>query len=257
MNNINNPLLEMEAPPRPTMTLILMLDTSGSMSGAKIGSLNSALEETVPELKKIAEGNADAEIKIAIMEFSSGFKWLTPAPVPMENFEWTTSLTASGVTDLGSACEDLAKKLSRKEGGFMLQASASYAPVLILMSDGGPTDNFEAGMKKLEQNNWYKAAIKCAMAIGNDADKAVLARFTGTPEAVVEVHNSQDLIKMVRFIAVTSTQIGSTSTTVSDNASDQIDLSNPESTTAQETLNTAIQSETAPLDNTVATDIDW
>ena len=98
----------------------------------------------------------------------------------------------------------------------MQAASGSFAPAIILLSDGGPTDDFESGLKKLKDNNWFKAAIKIAIAIGDDADKDVLKRFTGTPEAVFTVHNIDALKQIIRVVAVTSSQIGSKSSTASD-----------------------------------------
>ncbi len=53
-----------------------VVDTSGSMSGAKIGTVNSAIEEVVPELKDISESNADAQIKVATLSFSTGARWI-------------------------------------------------------------------------------------------------------------------------------------------------------------------------------------
>ena len=63
---------------RRTMTLFFMVDASGSMDGAKMGTLNSAIEEVIPEIRKISAENADAAIKIAVLEFSSGTRWITP-----------------------------------------------------------------------------------------------------------------------------------------------------------------------------------
>ena len=45
---------------RRTMTLFFMVDASGSMDGAKMGTLNSAIEEVIPEIRKISAENADA-----------------------------------------------------------------------------------------------------------------------------------------------------------------------------------------------------
>ena len=92
--------------PRRTMVLFFVVDTSGSMSGAKIGTVNSAIEEVVPELKDISESNADAQIKVATLSFSTGARWIDSAPVAAENFRWNY-LDASGVTDLGAACMQL------------------------------------------------------------------------------------------------------------------------------------------------------
>lgn len=66
----------------------LFVDTSGSMSGAKIGTVNSAIEEVVPELKDISESNADAQVKVATLSFSTGARWIDSAPVAAENFRW-------------------------------------------------------------------------------------------------------------------------------------------------------------------------
>jgi uncharacterized protein YegL len=100
--------------------------------------------------------------------------------------------------------------------GFMKSASGSYAPAIILLSDGGATDNFDQGIEKLKTNNWFKAAIKIAIAIGDDADKDELKKFTGNLEAVIEVHNIEALKQIIRIVAVTSSQIGSKSTSATD-----------------------------------------
>lgn len=194
--------------PRRTMVLFFVVDTSGSMSGAKIGTVNSAIEEIVPELKDISESNADAQIKVATLSFSTGAKWIDSAPVAAENFRWNY-LDANGVTDLGEACLQLNEKLSRN--AFMSEVTGSYAPAIFLMSDGEPTDNYKHGLDKLKQNNWFKKAIKVAIAIGDDANQSVLADFTGNSEAVITVHSPEALKKWIQFVSVTSSQIGSKS----------------------------------------------
>ena len=103
-------------------------------------------------------------------------------PISVDQFEWKP-LDAENVTDLGSAFSELSGKLSRNS--FMSSPSLSFAPVMILMSDGYPTDNFEKGLEELRKNRWYSAGIKAAVAIGEDADFDILARFTGNPDSVV------------------------------------------------------------------------
>ena len=98
----------------------------------------------------------------------------------------------------------------------MQSASGSFAPAIILLSDGGPTDDYASGLSKLKANNWFKSAIKIAIAIGDDADKDVLKEFTGSSEAVITVHNIEALKQIIRVVAVTSSQIGSKSSTAGD-----------------------------------------
>lgn len=199
--------------PRRTMTLFFLIDTSGSMSGNKIGAVNDAIVNVLPTLEDISSSNPDAEIKVAALEFSNGTKWLYNEPKSVEDFKWI-DVQAGGLTSLGEACLELNGKLSRS--GYMKSASGSYAPAIILLSDGGPTDNFDGGLQTLQGNNWFKNAIRIAIAIGDDADLNVLSRFTGNSEAVIKVQNIDALKQIIRIVAVTSSQIGSKSSSAGD-----------------------------------------
>jgi hypothetical protein len=52
-------------------------------------------------------------------------------------------------------------------------------PVLVLISDGQPTDDFEAGLAALMAEPWARKAVRLAIAMGHDADEEVLQRFIG------------------------------------------------------------------------------
>lgn len=199
--------------PRRTMTLFFLIDTSGSMIGNKIGAVNDAVVNVLPMLDDISTTNPDAEIKVAALEFSNGCNWLYNEPKLASEFVWQ-DVQASGLTSLGAACEELCIKLSRS--GYMQATSGAYAPAIILLSDGGPTDDFASGLAKLKSNSWFKAAIKVAIAIGEDADLSVLEQFTGSNEAVFTVHNIDALKQIIRIVAVTSSQIGSKSSSAGD-----------------------------------------
>ena len=193
------------------LVLFFIVDTSGSMMGEKITSVNEAIREVIPELPDV--GGADIDVKVACLKFSSGCEWLYPTPVAAEKFQWQPE-QPDGVTDLGAAFEELNRKLSKNE--FLTAPSGSVAPVLFLMSDGEPTDDYLSGLNKLKNNNWYKHAIKIAIAAGHDANKDVLKEFTGNIETVIEVHNGVALKKWIRILTVTSTMIGSRSQPVND-----------------------------------------
>ena len=189
-----------------TATVFFIIDQSGSMDGVKIGAVNHAMGEVVPELRKLMEDNADANLEIAVMTFSQTAKWLTSQPVKVEEFHWE-NIDTQTVTNLGMALTELNSKLSKEKNGFMKGAKENYAPAFILMSDGMPTDEYEAALGKLKSNGWFKYGIKTAVAIGDDADKKMLAEFTGTIENVIEVHNSKDLISVIKFLSITSSNI--------------------------------------------------
>lgn len=204
--------------PRRTMVLFFLVDTSGSMEGEKISSLNVAIQEVLPYIKDISESNVDAQIKVAVLEFSSGTEWMYPQPVNVDEFTWR-DLEAGGLTCLGEACTELHDKLSASHG-FMNEAAGSFAPAIILFSDGEPTDDYKRGLEKLRNNNWFKAAIKVAIAIGSDdnSNQSILAEFTSNKEAVLTVHNKEQLKKIIRFVSVTASQVASSHSSVGKDA---------------------------------------
>ena len=182
--------------PRRTIVLFFIVGTSGSMEGSKIGAVNTAIKELICEIRGFNE-NPDVLMKIAVLEFSTGARWITPeGPVEVDKFEWK-NLEASGVSDFGAAFKALNKKLTVK--GFMEERSASFAPILFLLSDSESTDHWKKELDELKKNGWYKAAIKLALAIGEDADKNILKEFTETPENVIDSFSSEELIKIIRF----------------------------------------------------------
>lgn len=234
--------------PRRTMVLFLLIDASGSMHGSKIGTLNTAVEEMIPDLHDLSESNADALIKIAVLEFSTGARWITSSgPLDLKNFVWNR-IEADGVTDLGAALSELNKKLSKNE--YMREATGSFAPAIFLMSDGGPTDDYQKELESLKQNNWFKKAIKVALAIGKDADISVLAEFTGTPEAVVEVHNANQLKKMIKFMSIRASEVASTSSHVGSKSDES-------GNSKQNDMIDQLQSFAQELNNDDADDAGW
>ena len=236
-------LLSAVSIPRRTMVLFFLVDTSGSMSGDKIGAVNEAIREVIPEIKDISAENADALIKIAVLEFSSGARWLYERPVDSDLFVWN-NMEAGGVTDLGEAFKMLNEKLSFSKG-FMADAIGSYAPAIFMMSDGEPTDEYKKGLEELRKNKWFKVAIKVAVAIGADANTEILKEFTGNEECVLTVRSPQALRKMIRFASVTASQIGSKSSNVGTDAVDS----------NQKAVDFADQMKTFQQDNTDLADI--
>lgn len=211
-------LEEITPSPRRVMTLFYIIDTSESMAGSRIGTVNSAMEECRDLLKEIAKANDDAEIKVAVMQFSSGCYWITGSnsAINLEKWKWQ-DLQADGITDFGSALLELDKKLSRKK--FLESQTGAYAPVILLFSDGGPTDNWEKGLQQIKKNNWFKHAIKIAVDIESGADKKVLEAFTGNPEAILDAKDQNSLKKMIHKVSVRASEFQSHSKQSSDEVS--------------------------------------
>lgn len=213
------------AMPRRVMTLFLLVDSSGSMAiNGNIGRVNSAIEEMIPLLQEVSDENADAEIKIAVLDFSTGCRWVThdatgqPGVESLEGFFWN-DLEASGLTDMGAAFAELESKLSRS--AFLNSATGAYAPVIILLSDGQPNDNIQPGLDKLKHNNWYKSATKIAISV-DDGDISALSSFTGTTETVLKVNSNRDDLKsLLCRLAVVSSSMVSHSVSANSTGNDE------------------------------------
>jgi len=203
-----NPLELAVEPAKKELVIFFIIDRSGSMSGTKIGAVNTAIREVLPVLRGV--GGSDANLKVAVLGFSTEANWISP-PVSVEEFMWE-DITAVGWTDFGAALNNLNEKMSRKE--FLSSNTGYAAPVTILMSDGQPTDAWLAPLEILRKNNWFKLATKIAIAIGNDADKKVLSEFTGNPQAVLVSHSPEDLRKLIKIVTLTSSQIASKNTSI-------------------------------------------
>lgn len=197
--------------PRRVMTLFLLIDSSGSMSiNGNMGKVNGAIEEMIPLLRDISDEHSDAEIKLAVLEFSSGCQWATgdDGPMSLDDFDWN-DMTAGGLTDMGAAFRELESKLSRD--AFMNNAAGNFAPVVILLSDGEPTDDYVSGLKILQHNNWFRNAVKVAISVEGAASD-VLAEFTGNIETVLKYDGEKsDLKKLLTRLAVVSSSIQSRS----------------------------------------------
>jgi uncharacterized protein YegL len=173
---------------------IWICDCSGSMSGDKIQTLNFAIREAIPEMRKVADENPNAQVLVRALRFSNGAQWVIPTPTPVADFKWT-DLSTDSVTDMGKALSMVAEQLKIPP-----MTDRALPPVLVLLSDGQPTDDFNAGLKALLGQPWGKKAVKIAIGIGADADNDVLQKFIGNQEMpVLRAHNPEALVKLIRW----------------------------------------------------------
>lgn len=202
---------DLEEAPRRELTIFYVLDTSGSMAGEPIAQLNRAMEETVDILKKQAKSNADAKLKIAVLEFNSECRWLNDkGPEDMEDFMWS-DLRAGGLTQVGDVLTELDSKLSRN--AFLQSMTGAYLPVIIFMTDGCATDEYDKALAKIRQNRWFTRATKIGFALGDGADLKMISEVVGNSEAVVHTDDLELFKKLIRFVSVTSSMMASTSRT--------------------------------------------
>ena len=182
-----------------------VVDCSGSMYGEKIGIVNNTIQECIPEMRNSADNNPNAQLLIRALQFSSGASWITTSPVPVENYSWE-DMDANGLTELGKAFDLLAAQLSIPP-----MPSRALPPVIVLLSDGQPTDDYKKSLDKLKGMPWFRKAVKIAISIGQDADDDVLIEFTGNKELVLQANNATALAKMIKWASTTASMVSAPS----------------------------------------------
>lgn len=200
-----------------------VVDCSGSMDGEKMGTLNHAIQETIPEMVDAATSNPNAQLLVRTLQFSTGASWVTTTPVPIEEYAWE-DLEADGVTDLGKAFDLLSAQLSVEQLG-----ERALPPVIVLLSDGQPTDDYKKQLDKLKKQPWGKKAVKIAISIGQDADNKVLTDFTGNKEMVLQANNASTLTKMIKWASTVASVVSAPASRIN---SDNGEGNNPEASGA-------------------------
>lgn len=174
-----------------------IVDCSGSMGqSGKIQALNTAVRETLPHLRKVASDNPNARLLVQGVRFATGAERLYPEPKPLEGFLWR-DLAAGGLTDLGAALDLVLADLD-----VPALTARGLPPVLVLVSDGQPTDDFEPRLAALLAHPWGARAVRMAIAVGHDADREVLDRFIATPGvAPLQANGPEALVRQLRWIS--------------------------------------------------------
>jgi len=172
-------------------------DCSGSMiENGKIIQLNNAIKEALPHMVEVADENPNAEILVRAMKFSSHASWIQDHSTPVDQFEWK-DLSADGETKLGQALTLLANELKMPP-----MIDRALKPVIVLISDGQPTDNYKQGIEALLKEPWGKKAVRIAIAIGRDAKEEVLQEFIGNSEIKpLRANNPESLTQYIQFVS--------------------------------------------------------
>jgi uncharacterized protein YegL len=164
------------------VALVVLADTSGSMTGEPISILNSSLATMVQDLQ------SDTTIKdlvhLVLITFDDTARIVVPlTPISQGRLP---QLQANGMTAMGAAF-----KLAESELADTSRITSRWTmPVIALCSDGKPNDpgpndpQWEQALHSLKSHERVQQANRVALAIGSAADLNVLRRFidSGNPE---------------------------------------------------------------------------
>jgi len=171
-----------------------------------MSAVNSAIPQAIEFISKYEDEVKKASISMNALKFSCGAEWMYNDNIPVKLFRWE-NLNGEGITDLGQAFLRLATLLKlQKDGGKMPEKA--YPPVLVLITDGYPTDDWETGLKELNKEFWAKNAVRLAFAL-EGADREVLQAFIGeTIDKEKKIIEIKDLTKLASEIKTNTTTYG-------------------------------------------------
>jgi uncharacterized protein YegL len=136
-----------------------------------------------------------ADVVVRAVTFSTGARWHCAEATPVAQFRWTP-VEAGGFTDMGAALSLVAEGMQVPP-----MPERGLSPVLVLVSDGQPTDDFDHGLEQLVATAWGSRAIRLSIAIGRDADRNVLQAFIGrgSGRKPVLANNPDAIISAIRW----------------------------------------------------------
>jgi len=183
---------------RPIITALLA-DISGSMlQGGKIQALNEGLVQVRHDMM-------EDELLVDSVHFSIyGFNDTMHDIMHLEPIRTAKMpvLTAGSGTRLGAALRHLVVRMG--ERGQV--PDRCYQPVIALLSDGLPTDEWREPLAELKCHPRLRQAVRVAVALGADADRKMLAEFVSPGHPVFEGKEAgriKDFLKYVTWVSHT------------------------------------------------------
>ena len=193
-------LLDVIAPaPRRELKIFFVVDASERIGSLLAGLNHYALEECIRMIKKNRVDSDDYEMQIAILQFGAS-GWITSeeGPISIDELDMI-DMPKSGMKGLRDALQNLDHKLSRNE--FLNSTYGMYTPVIIFIGSGNSAEDIETEIACINQNNWYKHALKLAVKTDVQASNEVFNKITGNPETVISIDNISSFDMLCRMFA--------------------------------------------------------
>ncbi len=156
------------------LPIYLLLDTSGSMSGAPIQAVNQGVQLVYNELMN--DPSAIETVYLAVITFDSQARMTLPL-TELTRFK-APALRAGGSTSLGEALRLLNDSLNRDIVVNAPGRKGDYKPLVFLMTDGAPTDSWEREADAIKNRTQQKVATIIALGCGGGVDVKTLKRIT-------------------------------------------------------------------------------
>ncbi|MEZ4656726.1 MAG: VWA domain-containing protein [Caldilineaceae bacterium] len=191
--------------PEARCPCILLLDVSGSMSGAPITELNRGLSAFEKELQ--ADDLAAMRVEVAIVSFGSGVK-VEQDFVSAHQF-MAKPLQAGGSTPMGQAIQQALDMLRQRKDVYKQHGVPYYRPWVFLITDGEPTDDWRTAAQRVQQEEADKAVAFFAVGV-QKANMNTLAQIAARQPLRLNGLNFRDMFVWLSqsLTSVSHSQVG-------------------------------------------------
>lgn len=195
--------------PSARCACMLVLDTSGSMSGAAIDQLNAGLRQFVLDVQ--ADDLAAYSLELGVITAGGSVVEALPFTTA-ESIGSFAPLDASGNTPLGEAVTLALQRIEERKAQYRRNGVAYYQPWLVIMSDGSPTDYWSDAAAQAKALAADKKLVCLPLGV-DGANMAVLSAFSNWPGKKLDGLNFGEFFKwlsasMSRVSASNSTTSG-------------------------------------------------
>lgn len=185
--------MEIKSQKKQVLPLICITDTSGSMSNC-IEELITSTNNMINSLK--TQESLRAEVHVSFVTFGGNSRLHTPL-TPINSID-EVRFEASGMTPLGGALK-IAKNMIEDRD---IVPSDAFRPMVVLLSDGYPTDDYETVLDDFINDGRSKKCERFSLGIGNDYDYDMLKSFS-TSGDVFEAKDANNLVDFFKFVTMT------------------------------------------------------
>ncbi|MEH2035304.1 vWA domain-containing protein [Nostoc sp.] len=189
--------------PENRCPVILLLDTSGSMSGQPIQELNRGLAAFKADVLK--DSQASLSVEVAMITFGPIVK-LTQDFVTIDQFTPPT-LEVAGVTPMGAAIEYALDFLENRKQTYKDNGILYYRPWVFLITDGAPTDSWDSAAQRLRQAEAQSRLSFFAVGV-KDADMNILKQIS-LPERPPITLNGLDFRELFVWLSASMKRVSS------------------------------------------------
>ena len=194
------------------LNIILLVDTSTSMRGARIEQVNDAVKEITTYLTNQQSENTEVDFDITLLSFATNAELYNDQRCcNIADFDFK-GLPTGGWTNLHLAYKRLKELMVPAARGGIMPDYGGLAPIVLLLTDGHPTKNLYYNyLKDLEKLPWFNHSLKFAVAIGlNDTrTMSVLEDFTKNKATVLTCLDSDALKEIIKVIVITTSMVKS------------------------------------------------